>query len=777
VAGFNIADRVLRFDEAAGRFEPDPDFGKRLPAFTALTGRPGVDARGRLWMAADNKLRLYERTADGGWSELPEQMPPGLQPYYFTFEDGGVVWIHAQRRVTRYDPDLAAAKPAPLRALITHVSLPGTRREIFELQNGLPALEYTDNSIVAHFLAPGDPLNEPVAFDVMLEGSGGTWTAAGSSGSAVFNGLKEGSYVLHVRPRSETNTGDEATLGFSIRPPWYRSGGAYAGYVLAALGVIWLAAFLYRRENSRLEQLVALRTRELNDTNTRLANQVEEIRMLSQAIEQSPAAILITNPSGTIVFANPRIAALTGYAADELIGRDLSMLRPADFSPELSGKISKVLEAGQSWSGQLVGHNRNGGSVPVRVTITPLRSPSGKIRLRLYLAEDITEWVAEQERRRKLESQLVQSQKLESLGTMAGGIAHDFNNILTGMLGYTELARMSVPADSELQQQLAEVSKAGLRAKDLVAQILTFSRHSTTRLVPIDLAGPVEEAVRLLRASTPATIEIAVSLESGTVRADSTQIQQVVLNLGTNAVHAMNGRPGKITVALRRVSASPQLAAEVSRLPEGASMCLQVSDEGHGMDAATMERIFDPFFTTKGQGEGTGLGLSIVQGIVTSHHGAYRVQSTVGKGTVFELYFPLRWEQAVTPPPTGPAPKGARQEILVVDDEPMVADYITHRLKRLDYGVTTFTDPRKALAACQATPERFHAIVTDLTMPHLTGVELISQIRQLGRMIPSVIVTGYGKGATAHQLTRCQMLHKPFSGEDLARTLAHVLRL
>jgi CheY-like chemotaxis protein/anti-sigma regulatory factor (Ser/Thr protein kinase) len=331
--------------------------------------------------------------------------------------------------------------------------------------------------------------------------------------------------------------------------------------------------------------------------------------------------------------------------------------------------------------------------------------------------------------------------------------------------------------DSELQKQLGEVSKAGLRAKDLVAQILTFSRQGTAQLVPIDLAGPVEEAVRLLRASTPATLEIISSLESGTVRADSTQIQQVVLNLGTNAVHAMHGRTGKIAISLRRMSASPQLAAEVSRLPEGPCMCLCVSDEGEGIDAVTMERIFDPFFTTKGQGEGTGLGLSIVQGIVTSHHGAYRVQSTVGQGTVFELYFPLRWEQTVTPPPTGPAPKGARQEILVVDDEPMVAEYITLRLKRLDYGVTSFTDPRGALAACQADPGRYQAIVTDLTMPHLTGVDLIRQIRLLGRVVPAVIVTGYGKGASAHQLPRCQMLYKPFSGEDLARTLAQVLRL
>jgi two-component system cell cycle sensor histidine kinase/response regulator CckA len=238
----------------------------------------------------------------------------------------------------------------------------------------------------------------------------------------------------------------------------------------------------------------------------------------------------------------------------------------------------------------------------------------------------------------------------------------------------------------------------------------------------------------------------------------------------------MRGRAGRIEITLRRLPASPALAAEIPRLPEGPSMCLRVSDQGVGMDAATLERIFDPFFTTKAQGEGTGLGLSIVQGIVAGHHGAYRVRSTVGEGTAFELFFPLRWEQTVTAPAVGPAPKGSRQEILVVDDEPMVAEYITLRLKRLDYSITTCTDPRQALALCRADPARFHAIITDLTMPHLTGVELIRQIRLLGRVLPAVIVTGYGKGADIHQLPRCQMLYKPFSGEDLARTLAEILR-
>ncbi len=772
----NIAERILRFNEPAGRFEPDAGFGRGLPPYTMITGRPGVDARGRLWIAADTSNHVFESQPGGGWKEVTEKMPPGLLPFYYTFESGGVVWMHSEGRFVRYDPDVPVAKPVAPRAIITHVSLLNSKRTIFQDGKPLAALDYADNSIVAHFVAPGDPFGPPVVFEVMLEGAGRDWTPAGSSGSAVFNSLGEGRYVLRVRPRAGNVVGEEASLAFTINPPWYRSGGAYIGYVLAVLGLVWVIALLQRRENARLEQLVAQRTKELNDTNSRLANQVEEIRLLSQAIEQSPVAILITNPAGVIVFGNPRLCEITGYTLDQLIGHEAAILRAGAATDEPWPQMAEALQRGEAWHGQFINRHKGGRQVPVRATVSPLRSPRGEIRLHLFLEEDITEWLAEQDRRRKLEVQLAQSQKLESLGTLAGGIAHDFNNILTGILGYTELARFAAGGDRELLQQLGEIHKAGVRAKDLVAQILTFSRQSTTQLVPIDLAGPVEEAVRLLRASTPASIEIVASLESGTVRADATQIQQVVLNLGTNAVHAMRNRNGRIEITLRRMAANPALAAEISHLPEGPCMCLRVRDEGDGMDAATMERIFDPFFTTKAQGEGTGLGLAIVQGIIAGHHGACRVQSSLGQGTVFELYFPLRWEQTVAPPPVAPAPKGARQEILVVDDEAMVAEYITHRLRRLDYAVTTFNDPREALAACQASPCRFQGIVTDLTMPHLTGIDLIRQIRQLGRVIPAVIVTGYGKNGNTNQLPRCETLHKPFSGEDLARTLAQVLR-
>lgn len=779
--GFNIGDQILRFDEATGRFVPDADFHQKFPGLTDIVGRPSLDAKGRLWVTANGSVQILEKQ-NGSWQNIHERMPPGFRPVYFTFEKNGMVWMHADRHLARFDPALPVARPVLPYAIITHVNLVSRNHTLFDVSKGLAPLDFSDNSINVHFMAPGNPFATPVTFEVMLEGAGSEWVSNGATGSAVFNRLKEGRYVLHVRPRSGDVIGTEASLSLTVRPPWFRSTLAYVTYGVSTFASIlfslWLITYLQRNKNARLENLVAQRTGELRESNLLLAKQVEEIRMLSQAIGQSPVSVIITKPDDTIVFANPRASELSGYDINELIGQKTRLLRSELISSELILEIVSAVQRGESFHGQLANRRKQGGIVHVRTTISPIRSPDGQIPLHLVLEEDISEWLADQERRRKLEGQLFQSQKLESVGTLAGGIAHDFNNILTGILGYCELARFNAAPGSELMSQLQEIRTAGMRAKDLVSQILTFSRRGTAELVPIDLAKPVGEALRLIRASTPATIAISSQLESGVVRADSTQIQQVVLNLCTNAVHAMSDKPGRLDISLQRVQVDRQLAAEVPDLTTGLFLRLTVADNGHGMNQATLDRIFDPFFTTKQQGEGTGLGLSIVQGILAGHHGALRVRSKLGGGSTFDLYFPLCNEKANSSAPTEPSPRGDLQEILVVDDEPAVATFVTARLQQLGFRVVTFRDPREAVAAYRANPSRFQAIVTDLTMPHMTGVDLIQRVRALGRVIPAVIVTGYGRdagGAKLATLPNCQVLYKPFSGEDLVRILNSVL--
>ena len=686
VVRFNVAQQIFRFDEPSNRFVRDLELEQQA-SVSEVYGRPGVDSAGRLWVATLNGIHVLEKQA-GRYRRLPIPLSQKFRPYYFTFESGGIVWMHSERRLERYDPAMPSAPRAPLNALITQVHVAGVHRSFFPSDGKIPELEYSENSLIVHFSAPGNSFSAPVRFEVNLEGTDSDWTSTGNSGTAVFNRLKEGRYVLHVRPRSDETVGKAATLAFTIMPPWYRTNLAYAGYGVSAVGLLlgaaWLSSLLERRENARLEKLVTVRTHELNTSRDRLADQVDEIRMLSQAIEQSPVAVFLAQSDGTIVFANPRACESSGYSCEELIASNIAMLRNETADSEaLATKVTDMIETGTPWRGQLVNRHKDGRVVHVRTMIAPIRTPDGVVRHQLILEEDITEWLAEQDRRRKLEAHLFQAQKLESIGILAGGIAHDFNNILTGILGYCELARLAARGDAAVVGELNEVVTAGLRAKDLVSQILTFSRKSTPRLVPMDLVDPVTEALKLVRASTPSSVQIVVRMESGRVLADKTQIQQVVLNLCTNAIHAMQDRAGILTVTVQSMMVDATLAAEVPKLFPGAWMRLSVCDNGRGMDAATLERIFDPFFTTKRQGEGTGLGLSIVQGIVATHKSAIRVRSTSATGTTFEIYFTLTEDTTVPKIEERAVPRGSMQEILVVDDERAVANFAATRLKQL----------------------------------------------------------------------------------------------
>ncbi len=656
-----------------------------------------------------------------------------------------------------------------------------TKRIIFTDSITRPILPHAEGSVIIHFMALGGPPFAATTFEVSLVRGDSGWTPVGSSGTASYNNLKEGNYTLRVRPRAGSEVGTESVFEFQIQPPWYRSHIAYVAYFLGTLGlatfVAWSSSYLQRRENLRLEELVAQRTFELNESNAKLERQVEEIRRLSLAIAQSPVGVAIARMNGTVIFANPRFCDLFGYMHAEVIGRDLATLRLQPFTPTLNSQVQKTLEEGEAWHGQLTNQTKEGRAVHVRTTLAPIRSPDGQIRSYLILQEDISEWLAEQDRRHRLESQLLQAQKLDALGTLAGGIAHDFNNILTGILGYCELAGLDIDEKDRLVSHLGEIKGAGMRAKDLVNRILTFSRQSTPTLAPMDLAHAVHEAHKLLRASTPATIEYVLRVAPASILGDATQIHQVVVNLCTNAIHAIQGKPGKIEVDVSTVYLSDEEAADLHDVTAGRFVKLTVSDTGHGMPPETLARIFDPFFTTKQPGHGTGLGLAIVRAIVASHHGALRVKSSMGTGTTFDLFFPATDRSATLSPFGEVTAEGSGERILVVDDEPTIANFVANRLRRLGYEADVFTEPQKALERFLADPFRYTAIVTDLTMPGMTGLQLLTAAREK-HMVPAVIVSGYGVelGRTdPSSLQRCLLLPKPFNGNDLARAIQQVL--
>jgi PAS domain S-box-containing protein len=505
----------------------------------------------------------------------------------------------------------------------------------------------------------------------------------------------------------------------------------------------------------------------------------EQIHVLSEAVEQSPVGVLITDADNRILFANARLLAMSGRQPADLLGREPAVLRAGGNPPDLGPAMWRALGSGRPWHGEFLCQRPNGELYDVRASIAPVFDKDGRVKNYLAIHEDVTEARRDLDHRRLLEAQLFQAQKMETIGALAGGIAHDFNNILTGILGFTEIVGLGLPSDHPAHADLDEVRKAGMRAKDLVAQILTFARQKGARQEILLLSDTVTEALGLVRASAPSTIEIERELQPGCVRADPTAIHQIVLNICTNAVHAMRGSTGKLTVRIAPVVFTDSPTGTNPELKPGAYLCLSIQDTGHGMDSATMRRLFEPFFTTKKIGEGTGLGLALVRGIVNAHNGALRVSSTPGLGTTFEILLPVCNDTQPKSAAASALRPGNGERAAVLDDEKSIAAFVGARLEQLSYRTSVFNDPREALEALRATPARFDVLVTDLTMPHLTGIDLVRALRASGLEIPTVLMSGFcthgvtqeSLGALGHTV----LLPKPFNGDDLARAVRQAL--
>ncbi|MEQ8191170.1 MAG: response regulator [Candidatus Eremiobacterota bacterium] len=381
---------------------------------------------------------------------------------------------------------------------------------------------------------------------------------------------------------------------------------------------------------------------------------------------------------------------------------------------------------------------------------------------------------------RKLEGQLIQSQKMEAIGTLAGGIAHDFNNILGSIIGYTELALFEISEEHIIYQYLSQVLKAGDRAKELVAQILTFSRRTDQKRKLLNIIPVIKEAVKLLRASLPATIEIRQDIKGkqAVIMADPTQIHQIILNLCTNGAHAMKERGGILDISLADVDIFPEDLPFYTDIKTGPYVKLTVSDTGHGIKREVLERIFEPYFTTKETGEGTGLGLSVVHGIVTGYGGNIKVYSEPGKGTEFQVLLPkIKTDEDITHEKLETIP-GGTGTILVVDDEEAIVNIMKSMLKRLGYEVITEIDSIKALESFRNAPHHFDLVITDLTMPHMTGRELAKEIMCIRADIPVILTTGFSDTINPDEEIRSgikELLLKPVTIRNLAETVKKLL--
>lgn len=392
---------------------------------------------------------------------------------------------------------------------------------------------------------------------------------------------------------------------------------------------------------------------------------------------------------------------------------------------------------------------------------------------------DITEAKQAEEEKNKLEAQLQQSQKMEAIGTLAGGIAHDFNNILTAIIGYTELSRMKLPEDSEVLIDLKEIFHAGKRAKDLVQQILTFSRQTAQESRPVQVKSIVKETLKLLRASLPSTIEIQQNIRSNSlIMGDPTQIHQLLMNLCTNAGQAMQEKGGVLEVSLDDVECDSDYENKFIDLRPGAYMRLMVSDTGCGIPAEIQNRIFEPFYTTRAKGDGTGMGLAVVHGILKSLEGAVQVHSELGKRSRFEVFLPI----IETPVETAEEPlktlHQGKERILYVDDEKPIAEVGKLRLEHLGYEVTAKTSSIEAFELFKCAPDNFDLVITDLTMPKMTGLELARELTAVRPDIPIILCTGYHIQMTEKDPEKTGIqacLMKPIILNELAETVRTVL--
>ena len=490
-----------------------------------------------------------------------------------------------------------------------------------------------------------------------------------------------------------------------------------------------------------------------------------------------PAMICRFLPDGTLTFLNREYARYFRGDAQEMVGQNFFQHLPEDEREQVRANFSSLsLERPLiTYTQQL--QAQEGHAYWQQWTGRALFNENGKLTEYQALGRDISDEIRAQEEKTELEKQLQTSKKMEAIGTLAGGIAHDFNNILGGIIGYAELAQDEISPDSRTQHYLQQILKACHRAKELVIQILIFSRQGPTERQPLQLESLVKETLKLLKATLPDNINIRYqsSAFASKILANPTQIHQTLMNLYTNATHAMHNTGGILEVAVREIDITEDESVVSSDLQTGPYIELSIGDTGPGMDQEMLQRIFDPYFTTKAPYEGTGLGLSICLGIVKNHGGTITVESAQGEGSTFTMIFPKMQEEPDTENETAKLESLAihgNERILFVDDEAFLVDIGQDMLEKLGYKVVTARNGQEAFELFQVQPKQFDLVITDQTMPKMTGAELATQLLHIRKDIPIILCTGFSESITEEQAKTLgiqEFILKPISRQEMAR--------
>ncbi|MCP5050204.1 MAG: response regulator, partial [bacterium] len=683
----------------------------------------------------------------------------------------GRPWFGSPKGVSVYNENFdesSVFKPPPKVALL-YMKLP-KRQVPLDNPNQRVRLDYKENTLVFQFRGISFMDEAGIRFKTKLEGFDEQWSEAGYPYKQMvrYTNLSPGTYRFHMTAGNSLGAWSPVVSSpeIVILEPYYQR---WWFYLLLFLGVLFIfysafRFFTHKRYAGRLEGEVEERSAQLQVLENRY-------RIL---FEESRDTVFISTPQGAFTDINPAGVGLFGYESKEELLSLKSTKHLFDNPKDRKKYLQAMDKDGYVQDYDIIFKRRDGERVCARVTATLVRDSRGQSTAYRGIIRDITE-------QKQLERQLIQAQKMEAIGTLAGGIAHDFNNILGVIIGYTELTMEDLEEGTLARRNIEHVLTASERATELVKQILAFSRQGERKRQPLKVSLIIKEALKLLRSSLPSTIDIRQNIraDSGLVLADSTQIHQVMMNLCTNAAHAMRKDGGTLEVSLDNIVIDPDNQEVHGSIDAGNYLLLTVTDTGHGIPQGVMKRIFEPYFTTKKAGEGTGMGLAMIQGIVQSHGGDVTVYSEPGKGTTFNVFLPrlegggIKSEVEIVREPLS-----GDERVLLVDDEEDLARMEEQMLKRLGYRVTTMTSASAALEVFRGGPGQFDIVVTDLTMPQMTGIQLARELKSIKPGIPVILCSGFSTVATREKIKAYGIsgfVMKPIVKKHLARAIRKVL--
>jgi PAS domain S-box-containing protein len=738
------------------------------------------DNKHRFWFGTDNGVVRWDGkkaarySLDHGLTGRETNRGAAIQ------DTQGRIWIGTTGGISIYDEAFdndERFNPPPQVSLLNLQT--GERKIPLNSSTGSIRLSHNNNTLAFHFRTISFLDETAIRVKSKLEGFEKKWSDEHYLTNQMirYTSLPPGAYRFRLKAGNALGVWSTVVTSpqIIIPKPFQRTWWFYLLISLSA-GFILYGIFRFfseKRHAETLEKEVEKRTQQLHTVEKQYRNLFEE----------SKDVVFMSTPDGALININPAGLELFGFQSKEE-ALAISSVKDLYYNAAHRHAFKEEIERkGFVKDYEIVYKRKDNEPIIAQVTATLVRDKAGKIAAYRGIVRDITD-------KKRLEQQLAQAQKMEAIGTLAGGIAHDFNNILGIILGYSELMLDEIPEENQLHLQALQIRTASERAAALVKQILAFSRQSKQERNPLKISLILKEALKLLRSTLPSLIEIRqdIRADSDIVLSDVTQVHQIIMNLGANAAHAMREKGGILQVTLDNVMIESAGASNpdektsnlYKNLKPGPYLRLIVSDTGHGIPPDVAKRIFDPFFTTKDPGEGTGMGLAVVHGIVKSHGGDISVYSEQEKGTSFHVYLPQMQGKAgtETKPKRGKKMPGGSERILLVDDEAALTQMGKQMLENLGYNVVTEASGVEALEHFRSRPDGFHLVISDVTMPRMSGIQLAKEIKHINPDIPIILCSGYSSAITIEQIKAfgiSDFIMKPIVKSELARKVRYVL--